>query len=87
MQNEKTLIDLGFQKNNFGEYFWRGSKTTFTAQVIDCNGPVEYVQLFKVSDKVDLRPLSDRRGRHLQSLIKDCCSDGSVQRALLKYDC
>jgi hypothetical protein len=86
MQNTKTLIELGFQKNLHGEYFWRGSKVTFVARVVDYNGPVEFVQLFKVSDKVDMRPHSDRKGRHFQSMIKDCCSAGSVERALKQYD-
>jgi hypothetical protein len=85
MQNEQTLEELGFQRNLHGEHFWRGEHVTFAATVIDCNGPV-YVQLYRVSDKIDERPNSDTRGRHLKSLIKDCCSDGSVARALKQYD-
>jgi hypothetical protein len=85
MQNLQTLIDLGFQKNLHGEYFWRGAKKVFVGSVISCNGP-EYVQLFLVSDKVDERPHSDNKGRHYKSLIKDCCSNGSVERTIKKYD-
>jgi len=86
MQNTQTLIDLGFQKNLFGEYFFRGQKVTFVAKVVDCNGPVPFIELFKVSSQIDLRPHSDRKGRHYQSFIKDCCSVGSVERAIKLYD-
>lgn len=86
MQNLQTLIDLGFQKNLHGEYFWRGQKQTFVAKVVDYNGPTEFVELFKVSTQIDLRPNSDRKGRYYQSFIKDCNSIGSVERALKKYD-
>jgi hypothetical protein len=86
MQNLQTLIELGFQKNLHGEYFYRGNNSTFVGRVVDYNGPIEFVQLFMVSDKVDNRPASDRKGRYYQSLIKDCCSVGSVERAIKKYD-
>lgn len=86
MQNLQTLIELGFQKNLHGEYFWRGKNKTFIGKVVDYNGPVEFVELFLVSDEIDQRPNSDMKGRHYRSLIKDCCSNGSVERALKKYD-
>lgn len=86
MQNGQTLKELGFQINNHGEYFYRGKIATFTAKVVDYNGPVEFVELFKVSDRIDERPNSDAKGRHYKSFIKDCCSAGSVERALEKYD-
>jgi hypothetical protein len=85
MQNLQTLIDLGFQKNLHGEYFWRGAKSILVADVIECNGPHPYIQLYLVSDKVDERPHSTTKGRHFKSLIKDCCSAGSVERAIKKY--
>lgn len=86
MQNTDTLIELGFQKNLHGEYFWRGNNHVFVAKVVDYNGPVTFVDLYKVDRKIDVRPLSTRRGRHYQSFIKTCCSDGSVQRAIKQYD-
>jgi hypothetical protein len=86
MQNTQTLIELGFQKNLHGEYFWRGKNVIFTAKVVDYNGPIEFVQLSKVCDQIDMRPHSTRKGRHYQTFIKYCCSNGSVERALNKYD-
>lgn len=86
MQNIDTLIELGFQKNLHGEYFWRGKNATFVAKVIEFNGPTPFVELFRVSNEVDHRPLSTRRGRHYQQFVKDCCSHGSVERALKLYD-
>lgn len=85
MQNEQTLLDLGFTKDEWGEYIFKANKVSFMGEVITCNGPV-YVQLFKISDKIDSRPLSPFKGRHLRSLIKDCCSNGSVERTIKKYD-
>lgn len=86
MQNEQTLKDLGFQKNLHGEYFWRGKNQTFIGKVVDYNGPVEFVELFLVSKEIDMRPNSDHKGRHYRSLVKDCCSVGSVERAIRKHD-
>lgn len=86
MQNLHTLIDLGFQKNLHGEYFWRGTHKTFTAKVCDYNGPVTSVELSVVSKQVDMRPLSHRKGRHYQTFLKDCVSNGSVERALKHFD-
>lgn len=82
----ETLKDLGFQKNSFGELFWRGTHKTFVAKLVDYNGPTPFVELFEVSKQIDIRPLSTRRGRHYQSFIKNCCSTGSVQRALVTFD-
>lgn len=86
MQNLQTLIDLGFQKNLHGEYFWRGKHVTFTAVVCDYNGPTPFVILSKVEDQIDERPHSLNKGRHYKTVIKDCCSIGSVGRAIKKYD-
>jgi hypothetical protein len=86
MQNTQTLIELGFQKNLHGEYFWRGQKQTFVAKVVDHNGPYEFVSLFRVCSEIDMRPYSHNKGRHYKSFIKDCCSKGSVERALKQYD-
>ncbi|MGN7818813.1 hypothetical protein ACTJJB_01715 [Chitinophaga sp. 22536] len=86
MQDEKTLIELGFRKNYFGEWFFRGKHRIFTAKVIDYNPPVTYVRISIVSEEIDMRPLSNRRGRHFQTSLKDCCSEGSVARAIEEYD-
>lgn len=85
MQNEQTLIDLGFKKLSSGEWLWRGKNQKFTARVITNNGP-SYVSLLMVSPEIDKRPLSENRGKHFRSTVKECCSTGSVERALLKYD-
>lgn len=81
-----TLKELGFQTNPHGEHFWRGTHKIFVGRVVECNGPIPYVQLFEVCKKIDEQPHSTTKGRHYQMLIKDCCSNGSVERALLKYD-
>jgi hypothetical protein len=86
MQNEQTLIGLGFQKSAFEQHLFRGTHFTFAAKIVDYNGPVTFVELFKVSDKIDMRPNSKNKGRHYQSLLKQCVSDGSVGRAIAKYD-
>jgi hypothetical protein len=86
MQDLNTLISLGFQKNLHGELFWRGTHKVFVAEVVNYNGPVVFVDLSKVSNEIDERPNSERKGRHYQSFIKSCCSDGSVSRALVKHD-
>lgn len=85
MQNEQTLIELGFCKDKNGEYIYKAENVSFIGVVIDCNGPVDYIQLYKVHEEIDRRPLSDYNGRHYKSLIKDCCSVGSVERAIKKY--
>ena len=85
MQNEQTLIDIGFKKIRSGEYLYRGKHQKFTAQVTTCNGPV-YVELFLVCPESDNRQNSNRKGCHFRHKIKDCCSQGSVERAIKKYD-
>lgn len=86
MQDINTLKDLGFQTNLHGEHFWRGAHKIFVAKIVDYNGPVVFVDLYEVSKVVDERPHSSRKGRHYQSHIKNCCSEGSVKRALIKFD-
>lgn len=86
MQDMNTLKELGFQTNLHGEHFWRGTHKIFVAKIVDYNGPVVFVELLEVSKRIDNRPHSNRKGRHYQSLIKCCVSEGSVSRALIKYD-
>ena len=88
MQNADTLIELGFrptpnQKKFMGEYFYRGRNVTFTAKVRN-DGPA-YVDLYIVGE-IDNRPLSDNRGYRLRRPVKQCISDGSVSRAIKKFD-
>ena len=85
MQNEKTLIGLGFTITDDGWYIYKGEKRTFLAKVTTCNPPV-YVELFYQSNKIDKRPLSDNFGKPLIGRIKDCCSNNSVEIAIKKYD-
>lgn len=85
MQNENTLKELGFSLNDDGEYILKGNKRTFLAKVTTCNGPV-YIELFYISRKIDNRPLSPKFGKPLIGRIKDCCSDGSVHRAITNFD-
>lgn len=85
MQNEKTLIELGFTITDDGWYIYKGVKRTFLAKVTTCNPPV-YVELFYQSNKIDKRPLSDNFGKPLIGRIKDCCSNKSVEMAIKKYD-
>lgn len=79
MQNEHTLINLGFERHPAWDWD-SGSPTphfrkqvdscTYRAYVVTCNGPV-YVQMGKVTSpdgKV--------------SSWKDCCSEGSVARKI-----
>lgn len=86
MQNEQSLMDLGFKKLPSGEWFYRGTFRKFTAKVVTFNGPYPYVELSFVTDKIDKRPLSVYKGKYYRQKIKDCCSAGSVQRAILKHD-
>lgn len=85
MQNEKTLIKLGFHKNNEGYWELSGNHQTFLASVVDFDGPI-HVQLSKLHPNIDKRESSPRKGLHFISQIKQCCSDGSIERAILKYD-
>nr|WP_297167389.1 hypothetical protein [uncultured Dysgonomonas sp.] len=83
--DEKELLRLGFAKNADGMYMLNAKHQTFIAKVIDCNGPV-YVSLSYQSKEIDKRPKSDRKGLPYINLIKDCISDGSLERAIMKYD-
>ena len=85
MQNKQTLIDLGFTENENGDYLLKGVNRTFLAHVNAYNGPV-YIELFYVSKRIDNRPLSPKFGHPLIGRIKDCCSNGSVERAIKDYD-
>ncbi len=85
MQNAATLIDLGMRTIPSGEYLYRGVHQKFTAKVIDYNGPV-FVQVFLVSEETDNRPNSPQKGLRFRNLIKDCCSNGSVEACLAKFD-
>lgn len=78
MQNEQTLIDLGFKrypewdfKSNGQRHYMKvvGNKT-FRAYAIECNGPT-YVTLGEV-----ISPSG------IVTRWMDCCSDGSVQRKI-----
>lgn len=83
--DEKELLRLGFAENADGMYMLNAKYQTFIAKVIDCNGPV-YVSLSYQSKEIDKRPKSDRKGSPYINLIKDCISDGSLERAIMKYD-
>ena len=85
MQTEQTLIALGFTKIPSGEWLFRGKHQKFVAHEVTYNGPV-YVSLSKIHPDIDNRPDSNRKGHHYRSFIKDCCSVGSVERAINKYD-
>ena len=86
MQNEITLRELGFRKPALGEFLYRGMFHKFIAKVVDYNGPTTYVELFIVMREIDNRPLSDRKGHHYRKFLKACCSQGSVYRAIEKFD-
>ena len=84
MQNEETLRYHGFKKiSGTDEWLYRGVHQKFTAR-LGFDGT--FVELFLVSPDIDQRPLSDTKGKHFRSLIKDCCSTDSVGRALHAYD-
>lgn len=86
MQNKQTLIDLGFRKmSSSDEFLFRGRFQKFTAKIITYNPP-DYIQLFIVCPDVDFRHKSDNYGKHFRKAIKDCCSNGSIKRALNYYD-
>lgn len=80
MNNEQTLIDLGFQPHpdwdftDIGVKHFRLQKgdSTFRAFVCDCNPPV-YVQIGQVIN-----------GAGIVSRWKDCVSPGSVERFVNK---
>lgn len=85
INDEKELLRLGFTKNAEDMYSLNGKHQTFIAKVIYYNGPV-YISLFYQSKEIDNRPRFDRKGLPYINLIKDCCSDGSLERAIVKYD-
>ena len=85
MQNTQTLLDLGFKKIPSGEYLFRGKNQKFVATVCECNPPV-FVELYKIHPAIDKRPKSPNFGRHFRSRIKDCISEGSVERAIKHFD-
>lgn len=86
MQNEQTLLDLGFRKlERTGEYFFRGRHQKFTARICE-PGKRAYVALYVVSPRIDQRLLSHHRGYQYRIPLKDCCSAGSVERALQHFD-
>lgn len=86
MQNLETLLKLGFKKyeSEPGSYFFKGKYQTFIATPIP--DPPPYVRLFVLSKKTDERPKSPRRGLPFINTVKDCCSGGSVERAISYYD-
>lgn len=83
MQNRKTLLELGFKELQNGEFLYRGMKQKFIAKLGYDN---KYVELFIVSQKKDTRITSLNKGKYFRSRIKDCCSIGSVERAIEKFD-
>ena len=87
MQNLETLILLGFQKYESEEnmFFFNGKHQTFIATPV-LDNPHPYVRLYALSKNIDERPLSPRKGLPYINPIKDCCSTGSVERALRYYD-
>ena len=86
-QNLETLITLGFTKitsSDSDEYLFRGRNQKFIAKVVTCNGP-HYVSLFHVGE-ICSKPLSPMFGKHYRVVVKDCTSEGSVDKALKDYD-
>lgn len=86
MQNLDTLLKLGFQKYESEEsmFYLKGKHQTFIALPI--LAPPPYVRLYALSKNIDQRPLSRRKGLPFINPIKDCCSNGSVERAIQYYD-
>lgn len=85
MQNTKTLIGLGFTESANGSWEKKGQHQTFIATVEENNLPV-YVQLYIKSQTIDNRPFSHNKGKHFLNTVKDCCTNGSIERAIIKYD-
>lgn len=85
MNDESVLKKLGFTINDEGRWQLNGKHQTFIADVITYNGPV-YVTLKKLHPDIDERELSCRKGLNYISTIKDCVSEGSIERAIEKYD-
>ncbi len=86
MSKEADLIPAGFFINEEGDYQFNGKHWRFKATIWDAGTSMEYVSLHFISDKIDNRPLSPRFGKPLFDRIKDCCSPGSVERALMAFD-
>ncbi len=82
MQTIDTIKELGFQKTPSG-WLYRGRNQKFVAKE-GCDGM--FIELFIVSPEIDKRPFSPNKGKHFLNFVKDCCSDGSVKRAIEKYD-
>lgn len=86
MQNSQTLISLGFLFDDAEQrYILKGKKQTFLAYAYDSDR-FPYVRLYMYSEKIDTRPLSKRNGRPFINPIKDCISNGSVERAIKAFD-
>lgn len=85
MQSEKTLMDLKFYQTEEGGWYKKGIHQLFKADVEKNNSQI-YIRLLLVRDEIDFRKHSTNYGKHYLSPIKDCCSDGSVEKALIKYD-
>lgn len=84
MQNEQTLIAVGFTPNG-GNWEMKGLNQTFIARVCE-SGSAAFVSLYCISPNIDERPNSDNKGKPFRRYIKQCCSPGSVERAISKYD-
>lgn len=85
MQNESTLINLGFHKILENKWEKQGKFQKFIA-VVEVNNPPVYISLYMESQKIDTRKHSPYLGKKLNCRIKDCCSNDSVSKALSKYD-
>lgn len=85
MQNEQTLIDLGFRKISSGEYLFFGANQIFLADIHEEGGRA-FVVLKCASPEIDNRPYSDNKGKRYRRYIKHCCSNNSVRNAIAKYD-
>ncbi len=81
MQDKEVLNELGFVR--CPEWDWTDPITehyklekygkVFRAYVVECNGPIPYVQMAVVTTP-------DGKGRWM-----DCCSDGSVFKKIYKH--
>ncbi len=82
MQDINTIKELGFQLTPAG-WLFRGKHQKFVAKE---EYDKRFIELFLVAPEIDTRPLSPRKGMHFWTRVKNCCSDGSVKRAIEKYD-
>lgn len=83
VQNRNTLLELGFKELQSGEFLYRGMKQKFIAKIGYDN---TFIQLFIISPQKDNRLLSANKGKYFRKRIKDCCSFGSVEMAIKKFD-